>query len=878
MTWACAMRRPVQAFGIVPAAASWLVRMPRLPASASCTSTLLALCIATNVWAAPPNKAPTVAITAPTNGATFTAPAAIAINANAADSDGTVARVEFYQGTTLLGTSTSAPYKWTWTAVPGGTYSLTAKAIDNLGASKTSSGVSITVSGPKLLITTPTTGSVVYASSVTVNGSFVGDANATVLIDNGSTSRVATLNGSSFSATLPIHIGPNTLRVTVTRRDRSFDHAAVTVVGNAPPLLVFTSPPTTVFDTPANVQFDVDAASPSGTIVKVDFLRGSTLLGTATAPPFRYTWSNIAAGNYTITARATDNNAVASAASLSILVRGPNAPPVVGLTAPTNGAAFAAPANIALAAAASDSDGSISLVEFLQNGNVIGTTNASPYSMTWSNVAAGAYTLVARATDNRSAVSTSSPINIMVTPPNVPPVVALVAPSTGSAFAAPATISLAATATDSDGTVAKVDFFEGATLIGTDSTAPYTLNWSNVAAGTYSLSARATDSSGAVASSAAVAVIVNQNSAPTVTLTSPGAPATYYAPATVVLTASASDNDGTVARVEFYQGSVLIGTATSHPYSVSWSSVPAGTYTLTAKAFDDLGASASSNSIQVTVNPLSVAISVPLDGASVAGDSITVSGTVEAPVNSGLTVNGVLAAIEPGGRFHATGVPLALGANDIVATLSTPDGQSRVRSITVSSSGSAPVRIDVAPTQGLAPLPVTFEVFPAEGVTIQRVEIDGDTDGRVDYTIDTAPWSTTLTYGGTGTTTATVRVTDTEGNVYASTTPIVMHSETALDQTIRAVWNGFTNALAAADKSLAMQFMGGPLQQRYSAPLDTLSSRLPQIAASFSPLQLVSLSMELGEYAVNRLINGENRLFLIYFGQDGDGVWRLQSM
>jgi hypothetical protein len=60
--------------------------------------------------------------------------------------------------------------------------------------------------------------------------------------------------------------------------------------------------------------------------------------------------------------------------------------------------------------------------------------------------------------------------------------------------------------------------------------------------------------------------------------------------------------------------------------------------------------------------------------------------------------------------------------------------------------------------------------------------------------------------------------------------------------------------------------------------LDTLTPLLPQIVASFSELQLVTLSSELGEYAINRVINGEDRIFFIYFGQDGDGVWRLQSM
>ncbi|NRQ37449.1 cellulose 1,4-beta-cellobiosidase [Nonomuraea sp. NN258] len=101
------------------------------------------------------NKAPTVGLTAPTAGQTFTAPATVPITADAADSDGTVAKVDFYQGSTLLGTDTAAPYAYSWQNVAAGSYSITAKATDNAGASTTSAPVGITViadTGPTLVV------------------------------------------------------------------------------------------------------------------------------------------------------------------------------------------------------------------------------------------------------------------------------------------------------------------------------------------------------------------------------------------------------------------------------------------------------------------------------------------------------------------------------------------------------------------------------------------------------------------------------------------------------------------------------------------------------------------------------------------------------
>src|SRR5919106_1130440 len=65
-------------------------------------------------------------------------------------------------------------------------------------------------------------------------------------------------------------------------------------------------------------------------------------------------------------------------------------------------------------------------------------------------------------------------------------------------------------------------------------------------------------------------------------------------PATITVSATATDTDGTVASVEFRAGTTVIGTDTTSPYSVSWSNVPAGTYTLTAIARDDAGATTTS--------------------------------------------------------------------------------------------------------------------------------------------------------------------------------------------------------------------------------------------------------------------------------------------
>ena len=100
-----------------------------------------------------------------------------------------------------------------------------------------------------------------------------------------------------------------------------------------------------------------------------------------------------------------------------------------------------------------------------------------------------------------------------------------------------------------DGAFAQVEFFDGVTLIGTATTSPYTFNWTNAAQGAHSVTARATNNAGLTTISPAVGI--NVTNAPAVALTSPANNATYAAPASIPLSANAT-NDGSITQVEFY--------------------------------------------------------------------------------------------------------------------------------------------------------------------------------------------------------------------------------------------------------------------------------------------------------------------------------------
>jgi len=281
-----------------------------------------------------------------------------------------------------------------------------------------------------------------------------------------------------------------------------------------------------------------------------------------------------------------------------------NSPPSVSFTAPVAGASYLAPAVITLTASATDPDGTIARVEFFHGTTRIGSATTAPYTVTWDGVPAGSYSLSALATDGQGATTSSPARLVTVNPTNTPPTVSLTAPADGSVHALLATLTLSATASgiEVDTPITRVDFFHGSTLIGGSTTAPYTTTWTPTMPGTYSLTAIATDSAGGITNSAPRTVTVQgANQLPSVSLTSPVASQSFTAPANISLVAMASDVDGRIARVEFFQGSTAIGSAIVPPYGITWNNVPAGTYSLTARATDNLGATRNSTPVPITV-------------------------------------------------------------------------------------------------------------------------------------------------------------------------------------------------------------------------------------------------------------------------------------
>jgi len=344
-----------------------------------------------------------------------------------------------------------------------------------------------------------------------------------------------------------------------------------------------------------------------------------------------------------------------------------NVPPTVALTAPADGATVLTGSTVNFAATAADSDGTVSKVEFYQGSTKLGEDSSAPYTVAWIATTAGDFTLTAKAIDNSAASTTSAAVTLHVTQ-NTAPSVALTAPADNSSLVAPAATTLTASAADSDGSVTKVEFFNGATKLGEDLTSPYSYDWTGMSQGDYVVTAKATDNLGLVTTSAAVILHVTMpaTTPPTVAITSPADGANFVFPTTITLTADAADTDGTVAKVEFFNGATKLGEDTSAPYTFTWSGVAIGNYTISAKATDDLTATTTSPAITIHVlanQPPVTTLTAPADNATGIGSSTNLDVSVADPENGAITVTFY-------GRRTA---PAAPGADFTIATL--PDTQ-----------------------------------------------------------------------------------------------------------------------------------------------------------------------------------------------------------
>jgi uncharacterized protein (DUF2141 family) len=208
----------------------------------------------------------------------------------------------------------------------------------------------------------------------------------------------------------------------------------ISVVTNLPPRVKLESPyDGASYFAPATVAICAAASDPDGTVVSVEFLAGTNILGVVTNgiavtnreckyDLFCFTWSGVAKGSYTLTAVVTDNGgAKSTSAPVGITVL-PPPPPAVKITSPDSGDVFLAPANIWICSATRYFPDAVASVQYFTGTKSLGVfTNGPSFCFHWTNVPPGAYTLTATAKDVAGTNTVTSPPVGITVKTNSPP-------------------------------------------------------------------------------------------------------------------------------------------------------------------------------------------------------------------------------------------------------------------------------------------------------------------------------------------------------------------------------------------------------------------------------------------------------------------------
>ena len=333
-------------------------------------------------------------------------------------------------------------------------------------------------------------------------------------------------------------------------------------------------------------------------------------------------------GAFALVIESQSTNSAAFACVDSVSFVPPNQSPAFSaFTVTPSGVQQAPVTNISLSATAADPDtsGYVGSIEFLINGASANpalmctnnaTTPAKPFTcnQTWTGAVAGTnYSMTARAIDNNAAPALSVPIALAF---NRPPTATFTSPVANAQLAGPnAVVQLSVTTTDPDGdAISKVEFYNGATLLGTVTTSQaatanqptqsgnvYVLNSAALAAGSYTITAKVYDNRGGSTQAPLPSVaftVKATNNVPVATLaTVPVGVTTASFGAAVSFTASATDNDSAIASISIVDtstGAVLrtctyaAGTSVV-PCAVTVSNLAVGSHAIVARATDSVG-------------------------------------------------------------------------------------------------------------------------------------------------------------------------------------------------------------------------------------------------------------------------------------------------
>lgn len=455
---------------------------------------------------------------------------------------------------------------------------------------------------------------------------------------------------------------------------------------NQPPTIRITSPSEGAsFEEHSNITITAEAED-DRKVAKVEFFAGTDKLHEFHDAPYTWTWPNVPGGSYELIAKATDDMGESSSAKVRITVEGAQPePPTIEIVSPENQEEFEAPAMVVITAEVShDPNTTIDRVVFYKNGNFLAEDTSDPFRYEWNNVSAGDYVLTAEAIDKQGSSATSDPVSITVVPQG--------GGGDCSEYAPWDPNKVYDTWGEMVGHKGKVYSH----YMWSQGVEPRPLNPGEQQ---WEFEWKYEKDCGGGPDP--------EPKPPTVTILSPSSGASFTAPASIPFTIQAAPATRSISKVELYNGTQLIGQAQapagSNLYTYTWTGVPAGSYTVKAKATDAQGLTGESQLVTITVTsgggqPPTVTIVSPTNGTSFTAPADFIVNAQAVASSGGVAkvefFNGsqkLGEATQPGGRYYQYvfgGAPAGIySLKARVTDTQGRTGESQVVTVTVTSSG-----------------------------------------------------------------------------------------------------------------------------------------------------------------------------------------------
>lgn len=276
--------------------------------------------------------------------------------------------------------------------------------------------------------------------------------------------------------------------------------------------------------------------------------------------------------------------------------------------------------------------------------------------------------------------------------------------------------------------------------------------------------------------------------------------------------------------------------------------------------------------------PIEVSITSPLDGATVSGPTVKVSGTIINPAGNetGVTVNGMVALVY-GDQFVASHVPLQEGANTLTATATDIDGHVVTTSITVSAVMPEDyISLEADPESGTSPLETTLRVDGSFSFIESAFTYNGP--GEVEIIENPSPEEYRVRMTTEGVYDFTIEVMDEQNNAYTDTVTVVALNKEEFDAMLKAKWDGMNAALAQNDIDSAVSYFDDFSKDSYRAIFNAITSQQRlQITQEFSDIQFIRIMENSAEYDIRTIKDGREYSFYLLFVRDEDGIWKIRS-